>query len=84
MQWNGLTGVGSYKIIATPKYSTSRPVFAHFGSNTVMGSVNSLSPNTVYTVQLEAIDSALNVLSSATTEETTGRSPQYRNHPVVN
>lgn len=44
-----------------------------------MGSVNSLSPNTVYTVQLEAIDNALNVLSSATTEETTGQSLRYSN-----
>lgn len=72
VQWSGLTGASSYKITATPKYSSKRPVFAQFGGNTVIGSVNSLSPNTVYTVQLEAIDNALNVLSSAKTEETTG------------
>ncbi|KAF3699275.1 Fibronectin type III domain-containing protein 7 Precursor [Channa argus] len=71
VQWSGLTGASSYKITATPKYSSKRPVFAQFGGNTVIGSVNSLSPNTVYTVQLEAIDNALNVLSSAKTEETT-------------
>lgn len=36
-----------------------------------MGSVNSLSPNTVYKMRVEAMDNA-NVLSSAETEETTG------------
>ncbi|XP_070775657.1 fibronectin type III domain-containing protein 7-like [Enoplosus armatus] len=71
VQWNGQTGASSYKITATPKNSPERPVFAQFGGNTVMGSVNSLSPNTVYTMQLEAMDNALNVLSSAETEETT-------------
>lgn len=37
-----------------------------------MGSVNSLSPNTVYRMRVEAMDNAVNVLSSAETEETTG------------
>ncbi|KAJ8384528.1 hypothetical protein AAFF_G00204430 [Aldrovandia affinis] len=36
-----------------------------------MGSVNSLLPNTVYIVEVEAIDIALNVLSSAEVEEIT-------------
>lgn len=73
VQWSGQTGASSYKITATPKNSPERPVFAQFGGNTVMGSVNSLSPNTVYTMQLEAMDNNLRVLSSAKTEETTGR-----------
>ncbi|XP_034038478.1 fibronectin type III domain-containing protein 7-like [Thalassophryne amazonica] len=71
VQWSGQTGASSYKITATPKNSPERSVFAQFSGNTVMGSVNSLSPNTVYTMQLEAMDNALNVLSSAETEETT-------------
>ncbi|XP_042285117.1 fibronectin type III domain-containing protein 7 [Thunnus maccoyii] len=71
VQWSGHTGASSYKITATPKNSPERPVFAQFSGNSVMGSVNSLSPNTVYTMQLEAMDNALNVLSSAATEETT-------------
>nr|XP_046264715.1 fibronectin type III domain-containing protein 7 [Scatophagus argus] len=71
VQWSGHTGASSYKITATPKNSPERSVFAQFGGNTVMGSVNSLSPNTVYTMQLEAMDNASNVLSSAETEETT-------------
>uniref|UniRef100_UPI0037E93C90 fibronectin type III domain-containing protein 7 n=1 Tax=Semicossyphus pulcher TaxID=241346 RepID=UPI0037E93C90 len=71
VQWSGQTGASSYKITATPKNSPERSVFAQFGGNTVMGSVNSLSPNTMYTMQLEAMDNAFNVLSSAETEETT-------------
>lgn len=73
MQWSRHSGASSYKITATPKNSPERPVFAQFGGNTVMGSINSLSPNTVYTMQLEAMDNAFNVLSSAQTEEITGK-----------
>ncbi|XP_069014118.1 fibronectin type III domain-containing protein 7-like [Embiotoca jacksoni] len=71
VQWSGHTGASSYKITATPKKSPELPVFAQFSGNTVMGSVSSLSPNTLYTMQLQAMDNALNVLSSAETEETT-------------
>ncbi|XP_060900508.1 fibronectin type III domain-containing protein 7 [Labrus mixtus] len=71
VQWSGQTGASSYKITAIPKNSPERSVFAQFSGNTVMGSVNSLSPNTVYTMQLEAMDNTFNVLSSAETEETT-------------
>lgn len=73
VQWSSHSGASSYKITATPKNSPEQPVFAQFGGNTVMGSINSLSPNTVYTMQLEAMDNAFNVLSSAQTEETTGK-----------
>lgn len=73
VQWSRHSGASSYKITATPKNSPERPVFAQFGGNTVMGSINSLSPNTVYTMQLEAMDNAFNVLSSAQTEEITGK-----------
>ncbi|KAF7661780.1 hypothetical protein LDENG_00254310 [Lucifuga dentata] len=68
VQWGGHVGASSYKITATPKNSPEPSVFAHFSGNTVIGSVNSLTPDTVYTVQLEAIDNALNVLSSEDTE----------------
>lgn len=73
VQWSRHSGASSYKITAMPKNSPERPVFAQFGGNTVMGSINSLSPNTVYTMQLEAMDNAFNVLSSAQTEEITGK-----------
>lgn len=72
VQWSDHSGASSYKITATPKNSPERSIFVQFGGNTVMGSVNSLSPNTVYTMQIEAMDNAFNVLSSAEAEETTG------------
>ncbi|XP_030629000.1 fibronectin type III domain-containing protein 7 [Chanos chanos] len=71
VRWSGHSGASSYKITATPKNSPEPSVFAQFSGNTVMGSVNSLSPNTVYTMRVEAMDNAVNVLSSAETEETT-------------
>lgn len=72
VRWSGHTGASSYKITATPKNSPEPSVFAQFSGSTVMGSVNSLSPNTVYRMRVDAMDNAVNVLSSAETEETTG------------
>ncbi|KAK9980103.1 hypothetical protein ABG768_013500 [Culter alburnus] len=71
VRWSGYTGASSYKITATPKNSPEPSVFAQFSGSTVMGSVNSLSPNTVYRMRVEAMDNAVNVLSSAETEEIT-------------
>ncbi|KAK3534498.1 hypothetical protein QTP86_016577 [Hemibagrus guttatus] len=71
VRWSGQSDANSYKLTATPKNSREQPVFTQFSGSTVMGSVNSLSPNTVYTVRVEAMDSSVNVLSSAETEETT-------------
>ncbi|XP_068456147.1 fibronectin type III domain-containing protein 7 [Clinocottus analis] len=71
VQWSSYADASSYKITATPNNSPGRPVFAQFSGNSVMGSVISLSPNTLYTMQLEAMDNAFNVLSGAETEETT-------------
>ncbi|XP_056277559.1 fibronectin type III domain-containing protein 7, partial [Pseudoliparis swirei] len=71
VQWSSYADASSYKITATPRNAPGRPVFAQFSGNSVMGSVISLSPNTVYTMQLEAMDNALNVLSSAEMEQTT-------------
>ncbi|XP_062407640.1 fibronectin type III domain-containing protein 7 [Sardina pilchardus] len=70
VRWSGHSGASSYKVTATPKNSPDTPVFAQFSGNTVMGSVNSLMPNTVYTMRVDAMDS-VNVLSSAVTEEIT-------------
>ncbi|XP_051557588.1 fibronectin type III domain-containing protein 7-like [Myxocyprinus asiaticus] len=71
VRWSGHAGASSYKITATPKKSPEPSVFAQFSGSTVMGSVNSLSPNTVYRMRVEAMDNAVNVLSSAETEEIT-------------
>lgn len=45
-----------------------RQLFAQFRGNSVKGSVNSLSPNTVYTMRVEAMDKTGNVLSCAELE----------------
>ncbi|KAG7319690.1 hypothetical protein KOW79_016833 [Hemibagrus wyckioides] len=71
VRWSRQSDANSYKLTATPKNSREQPVFTQFSGSTVMGSVNSLSPNTVYTMRVEAMDSSVNVLSSAETEETT-------------
>lgn len=73
MQWSAYTGASFYKIKATPKNSPVPPIFVQFGQYTVIGSINSLAPNTVYKVQLEAIDTQLNVLASVETEALTGQ-----------
>ncbi|XP_034153636.1 fibronectin type III domain-containing protein 7 isoform X2 [Pangasianodon hypophthalmus] len=69
--WSGQSDASSFNVTATPKNSREQPVFTQFSSSTVMGSVNSLSPNTVYTMRVESMNSSVNVLSSAETEETT-------------
>ncbi|CAB1317133.1 unnamed protein product, partial [Coregonus sp. 'balchen'] len=58
----------SYKITATPKNSPEQSIFAQFSGNSVMGSVNALSPNMVYTMRVEAMDNTGNVLSCAELE----------------
>ncbi|XP_055057194.2 fibronectin type III domain-containing protein 7 [Misgurnus anguillicaudatus] len=71
VRWSRYAGASSYKITATPKNSPVPSVFAQFSGSAVMGSVNALSSNTVYRMRVEAMDSGVNVLSSAETEETT-------------
>ncbi|XP_028296655.1 fibronectin type III domain-containing protein 7 [Gouania willdenowi] len=71
VQWSGRADAASYRVTATPTNSPGQPVFAQFSGSTMMGSVRSLSPNTLYTLQLEALDHALNVLSTAETQQTT-------------
>ncbi|KAI1891493.1 hypothetical protein AGOR_G00144380 [Albula goreensis] len=71
VRWSKYSGASSYKITATPKNSPEASAFVQFSGNSVMGSVNSLFPNTIYVVEVEAMDNALNVLSSAEVEEIT-------------
>ncbi|XP_012995539.3 fibronectin type III domain-containing protein 7 [Esox lucius] len=69
VRWSHYSGASSYKISASPINSLGPSVFAQFSGNTVMGSVNTLSPNTVYSLQVEAMDTLGNVLSSAALEK---------------
>ncbi|XP_071403050.1 fibronectin type III domain-containing protein 7-like, partial [Centroberyx affinis] len=71
LRWTRFSGASSYKITVSPKSTPTSPIaFAHFGPNTVLGSVASLSPNTQYIFMVEALDND-QVLSSATIEATT-------------
>ncbi|XP_060890479.1 fibronectin type III domain-containing protein 7-like [Labrus mixtus] len=66
LRWTRYTGASSYKINVAPKSSPNSVIaFATFGPNTVMGSINSLSPNVLYTFTVDALDNSQNALSSA-------------------
>lgn len=72
LRWTKVTGATSYKITVALKSSPSSPVaFATFGPNTVMGSVNSLSPNNNYIFTVEGLDANQTTLSSAALEQST-------------
>nr|XP_046247873.1 fibronectin type III domain-containing protein 7-like [Scatophagus argus] len=69
LRWTRVSGATSYKITVAPQSSPSSPIaFATFGPNTVLGSVNSLSTNTMYVFTIEALDDSQGTLSSATVE----------------
>ncbi|XP_071760127.1 fibronectin type III domain-containing protein 7-like [Centroberyx gerrardi] len=71
LRWTRFSAASSYKITVSPKSTPNTlTAFAVFGPNTVLGSVNSLSPNTQYIFKVEALDNDL-VLSNAITEATT-------------
>ncbi|KAJ8011602.1 hypothetical protein DPEC_G00059960 [Dallia pectoralis] len=71
VRWSHYSGASSYKVTATPVNSLGSSVFAQFSGNTVMGSVNSLFPNTVYNMQVEAMDNLGHVLGSAALDMST-------------
>ncbi|XP_048845081.1 fibronectin type III domain-containing protein 7-like [Brienomyrus brachyistius] len=78
-QWTPQSIASSYKITATPISSSEPPVFTLFSENVVIGSVISLSPNTVYIVRVDAMDDMGRILTSAEIEGTTA--PDV---PVIN
>ncbi|XP_056233720.1 fibronectin type III domain-containing protein 7-like isoform X2 [Seriola aureovittata] len=72
LRWTRYSGASSYKISVAPKSSPSNPIaFAQFGPNTVMGSVNSLSPNINYVFTVKALDNSQGTLSAANVESST-------------
>ncbi|XP_068176518.1 fibronectin type III domain-containing protein 7-like [Antennarius striatus] len=72
LRWTRVVGATSYRISVARLDSPSDPIaFANFGENTVMGSINSLSPNIMYTFTLDALDVAQATLISASLDSTT-------------
>ncbi|XP_068098205.1 fibronectin type III domain-containing protein 7 [Hyperolius riggenbachi] len=65
VQWSKVSGAASYKITATPYLSAGQPSFAVFNPATVIGTVNTLLPNTNYTVLVEAMDTNGNTIANA-------------------
>lgn len=72
LRWSKYEGALSYRVTASLRNSQVPVVFASFGQNTIMGSVNSLNPNTAYTFRVEALGSNMNMLTDATVDGLTG------------
>ncbi|XP_029474370.1 fibronectin type III domain-containing protein 7-like [Rhinatrema bivittatum] len=57
VRWSKFSGAFSYKITATPvNIGVSEPSFAQFNDITVIGTLNTLIPNTLYSIKVEAMD----------------------------
>ncbi|XP_069497963.1 fibronectin type III domain-containing protein 7-like [Ambystoma mexicanum] len=64
--WAKYPGTTSYKVTATPVSSPStQSAFAVFNSATVMGTLNTLLPDTIYDVAVEAYNSVGNIIASS-------------------
>ncbi|XP_056126688.1 fibronectin type III domain-containing protein 7 [Rhinichthys klamathensis goyatoka] len=71
LRWSRYEGALSYRVTASLRNSPVPVVFASFGQNTIMGSVNSLNPNTAYTFRVEALGSLMNMLADASVDRST-------------
>ncbi|XP_062871771.1 fibronectin type III domain-containing protein 7-like [Trichomycterus rosablanca] len=71
LKWNKYTGSASYRLTASPRNSPDPSVFSSFSQNTIMGSINTLSPNTAYRFQVEALDSSMSVLAQTSVDGST-------------
>ncbi|CAB1419899.1 unnamed protein product [Pleuronectes platessa] len=72
LRWTRVSGASSYKILVATKSSPSSIIaFSTFGPNTVMGSINSLSPNVNYVFSFQAQDQNQQILGNASVESST-------------
>ncbi|KAI4896050.1 hypothetical protein NFI96_015040, partial [Prochilodus magdalenae] len=71
LHWSSYSGSSSYRVTAFLRNSPEPLVFSSFSQNTVMGSINSLSPNTAYTFQVEALDGSMTVLDHSSVDGST-------------
>lgn len=72
VRWSKYEGAQSYRVTASLRNSGVPVVFATFGQNTIMGSVNSLNPNTAYTFNVEALGNLNNMLADVSVDGSTG------------
>ncbi|XP_056384068.1 fibronectin type III domain-containing protein 7 [Hyla sarda] len=71
VKWTKVAGATSYGITASPFTSAAQSAFAVFNPGTIIGTVNTLLPNTNYTVMVEAMDQDGNTLAQAQTLQLT-------------
>ncbi|XP_066529361.1 fibronectin type III domain-containing protein 7 [Hoplias malabaricus] len=71
VRWTSYSSSSSYRVTASPRNSPEPSVFSSFSQNSVMGSINSLSPNTAYTFKVEALDGSMTVLAQASVDGST-------------
>ncbi|EMP40094.1 Fibronectin type III domain-containing protein 7 [Chelonia mydas] len=71
LRWSKFSGAFSYRITATPMNTVGHPLLAHFNDVPVIGILTSLTPNTVHTVKVEAIDKNGIILAEAQTMQLT-------------
>lgn len=75
LKWTRYPGASSYKIYVAHTCTPNSPFGSiQYGANVVIGSVNFLSPNTIYVFTIEALDNSGRQLSTATKELSTGES----------
>ncbi|KAM3841784.1 fibronectin type III domain-containing protein 7 [Vipera latastei] len=56
LRWPKFPNVSSYRVTATPMKTLGHTLMAHFSEVTLVGTLSSLAPNTVYTVMVDAMD----------------------------
>ncbi|XP_044158354.1 fibronectin type III domain-containing protein 7-like [Bufo gargarizans] len=71
VKWTKIAGATSYGITASPFMSAAQSSFAVFNPATIIGTLNTLLPNTNYTVTVEAKDKDGNTLAQAQTLQLT-------------
>ncbi|XP_044883216.1 fibronectin type III domain-containing protein 7 isoform X4 [Mauremys mutica] len=71
LRWSKFSGAFSYRITATPRNTVGHSLLAHFSDVPVIGILTSLTPNTVHTVKVEAIDKNGIILAEAQTKQLT-------------
>ncbi|XP_063058173.1 fibronectin type III domain-containing protein 7-like [Engraulis encrasicolus] len=60
VRWSRFEGASSYMVTATLPNTVITSAFAQFGGNTVLGSLNGLTTNTLYTLRVVALNSSGN------------------------
>ncbi|XP_019328650.1 PREDICTED: fibronectin type III domain-containing protein 7 [Aptenodytes forsteri] len=56
LRWPKISGASSYRVTATAVNTIGHSLLAHFSDVTFKGTLTSLTPNTLYAIQAEAID----------------------------